>query len=77
MSEEKKLADVREWSNLYRVMDLDREHFGIFDLSKWSEVGEKMTQRQYKYLLYLIFNNKYFEAKKMLVQLGLKEKPQL
>ena len=51
------------------------EHFGIYNLDNaFSILEEKMSLKQYKYLLHLIFSKKYFKAKQILDQIGLEHK---
>jgi len=57
-----------------KILAGNPEHFGIYDLEDCWEALDRMTLKQYKYLLYLIFNKKYFKAKEILTQLGFKYK---
>jgi hypothetical protein len=58
---------LSQLSSLNRVLQNNKEHYGIYKLD---EVGvsdfEKMTLKQYNYLLFCIFNKKPFKAKEIL-----------
>jgi len=53
-------------NSLKKVLS-DEEHFGIYDTDvSFITAFEKMTLKQYRYLLFCIFNKKYFTAKDIL-----------
>ena len=49
-------------------------HMSNFDMSNLEEVMAGLTEKQYKYILYLIIHKNWFKAKQILAQQGLKDK---
>ena len=58
---------------LKELLEKNPEHFGIYDLTDFWEVSEKITVNEYRYFLAMIFKNHYFEAKKFLDKINLKK----
>lgn len=63
---------LNQISSFMEMLEKQPEHFGIFNIQsdKSYDAFAKMTTKQYKYLLYLIFNKHYFKAKSILDELG-------
>ena len=63
-------------SALIQMLGNHRDHFGIYNLSsdKTWEALSKMTLKQYKYLLFLIFSKHYIKAKSIFDELGVEHK---
>ena len=51
-----------------------QNHLGIFDFSDKEEVKKKLykiTEKQYRYVLFLLYNSKWFKLKALLDQFGI------
>ena len=68
MLEEKKPIELGQQSFLIELLKDKPEHFRIWTDEQLWEATKQLTEKQYKYILYLIFNNKYFKAKEIISQ---------
>ena len=64
--EEKKLISLNQIGVLKQILEYNKEHFNIYDLQNIYEDVKPMTEKQYKYILYLFGQNHYFKIKQIL-----------
>lgn len=64
--EEKKLISLNQIVVLKQILKYKEEHFNIYNLEDIYEDVKSMTEKQYKYILYLLGQNHYFKIKQIL-----------
>jgi hypothetical protein len=64
--EEKKLIGLNQIYSLEQLFKYRKEHFDIYNLENAFDDLKKMTEKQYKYILYLYGQNHYFKIKQIL-----------
>lgn len=73
---EQNKPSLNQITSLTSILDKEPDNFGIYNINSelsW-KAWTKMSIKQYKYLLHLIFSKKYFKAKEILDQLGVEHK---